>query len=75
MWNPQAAAVQMYLGATQAGQFMITNTSYSPYLTVQTSSDLVNWAVLTNLVAATNLVQVADPSPPPIRFYRVSTPQ
>ena len=77
MWNPRAAPVQLWLGATQAGQLTIANPSYSPYLTVQTSSDLANWAVLTNLVAATNVVQVADPSsaPPPIRFYRVSTPQ
>jgi len=77
IWNPQAAPVQLWLGATQAGQLMITNTSYSPFLTVQTSSDLANWAVLTNLVAATNLVQVTDPSssPPPVRFYRVTAPE
>jgi WD40 repeat protein len=76
MWNPLAAPVRMYLGATQAGQFTISNPSYSPFLTVQTSSDLAHWNVLTNLVAATNWVRVADPSPPSAaRFYRVSTPQ
>jgi WD40 repeat protein len=76
MWNPLAAPVQMYLGATRAGQFTISNPSYSPFLTVQTSSDLAHWSALTNLVAATNLVQVTDPSPPPqARFYRVTTPQ
>jgi len=77
MWNPLAAPVQLWLGATQAGRFTIANPSYSPYLTVQTSSDLAHWNALTNLVAATNLVQVVDPSlsPPPIRFYRVTTPQ
>jgi WD40 repeat protein len=77
MWNPQAVPVEMSLDVTQAGQFTINNSSYSPYLTVQTSSDLANWNTLTNLVAGTNLVQVTDPSsaPPRVRFYRVSTPQ
>jgi WD40 repeat protein len=75
MWNPQAAPVQLWLGATQPGRFTIANPSYSPFLTVQTSSDLAQWNTLTNLVVATNVVQVADPSPPPVRFYRVSTPQ
>ena len=76
MWNPLAAPVQLWLGATQAGQFTIANPSYSPFLTVQTSSDLVQWSALTNLVAATNMVQVTDPSPlSRDRFYRVTTPQ
>jgi len=75
MWNPMAAPVQLLLGATQAGQFTISNPSYSPFLTVQSSSDLAHWSALTNLVAATNMVQVTDPSPPPVRFYRVTTPQ
>jgi len=76
MWNPAAAPVQLWLGATQAGRFTIANPSYSPFLTVQTSSNLSQWNTLTNLVAATNLVQVTDPAPPPKgRFYRVATPE
>jgi len=76
MWNPAAAPVQLWLGATQAGRFTIGNPSYSPFLTVQSSSNLTQWSTLTNLVAATNIVQVADPSPSPkVRFYRVSAPQ
>ena len=71
-----AAPVQLWLGATQAGRFTIANPSYSPFLSVQTSSDLAQWSTLTNLVAATNMVQVTDPSPlPSDRFYRVTTPQ
>jgi WD40 repeat protein len=76
MWNPAAAPVQLWLGATQEGRFTIANPSYSPFLSVQTSSNLSQWSLLTNLVAATNAVQFADPSPPPKeRFYRVTTPQ
>jgi hypothetical protein len=76
MWNPLAVPVLLTLGITQAGRLTITNPAYSPFLTVRTSSDLARWNVLTNLVAATNLVQVTDPSSPsPARFYRVSTPE
>jgi WD40 repeat protein len=77
MWNPLALPVQIYLGATKAGQFTISNPSYSPYLSVQATSNFVSWNTLTNIVAGTNLLQVTDPSssPPPVRFYRVSTPQ
>jgi WD40 repeat protein len=76
MWNPQAAPVQLWLGATQAGRFTIANPSYSPFLSVQSSSNLSQWSPLTNLVAGTNVVQFADPSPAPKeRFYRVTTPQ
>jgi len=76
LWNPLAAPVWLTLWTTQAGRFTIANPSYSPFLSVQTSSDLVQWSVLANLVAATNILQVTDPSPPPkARFYRVTTPQ
>jgi WD40 repeat protein len=75
IWNPEAAPVYLTLGATQAGKFTISNPSYSPYLTVQTSSNFASWNTLTNLAANTNVVQVADPAPPRLRFYRVSTPQ
>ena len=76
MWNPLAAPVLLTLSASQAGQFTIANPSYSPFLSVQTSPDLMQWSALTNLVAATNMVQVTDPSPlPRDRFYRVTTPQ
>ena len=76
MWNPLAAPVGLTLWAAQAGRFTIANPSYSPFLSVQTSSDLAQWSTLTNLVAATNMVQVTDPSPPSKeRFYRVTTPQ
>jgi hypothetical protein len=39
-------------------------------------ADPLSWGLLTNVVAATNLVQMTDPSPvlPPIRFYQVTTP-
>jgi WD40 repeat protein len=76
IWNPLAAPVWLTLWTTQAGRFTIANPSYSPFLSVQTSSDLVQWSTLTNLVPATNLVLFTDPSPPPKeRFYRVTTPQ
>jgi len=76
IWNPLAAPVQISLGAVRAGQFTIANPSYSPFLQVQVTSDLSHWNVLTNLVSATNVLQVTDPSLlPAARFYRVSTPQ
>ena len=75
IWNPLATPVTMTLSSAQAGQFTIANPSYSSFLSVETSSDLAHWNVLTNLVAATNVVQVIDSSSSPARFYRVSTPQ
>jgi WD40 repeat protein len=76
MWNPRAAPVFLNLGITQAGRFTIGNPSHSPFLSVLSSSNLTQWGTLTNIVAATNLVQVTDPAPSPKeRFYRVTTPQ
>jgi WD40 repeat protein len=76
MWNPLAAPVTLTLGVARPGRFTISNPSYSPFLSVETSSDLIQWNLLTNLVAATNQVQVTDPSTlPQSRFYRVTTPQ
>jgi hypothetical protein len=50
---------------------------YSPFLKVETSPNLSGWVTLTNLVAATNVVQVTDSTGAtlPVRFYRVSTPE
>ena len=76
LWNPLAAPVSLTLWPAQAGSFTIANPSFSPFLSVQTSSDLVQWSTLTNLVPATNAVQFTDHSPlPKDRFYRVTTPQ
>jgi WD40 repeat protein len=76
VWNPAAAPVWLTLGTTQAGRFTIGNPSHSPFLTVQSSSNLTQWNPLTNIVTATNVVQVTDPSPlPNVRFYRVIAPQ
>jgi WD40 repeat protein len=78
IWNPLASPINLVLSAAQPGRFNIAN-PYSPFLSVWTSSNLADpssWGLLTNVVAATNLVQVTDPSPslPPVRFYRVTTP-
>jgi WD40 repeat protein len=79
LWNPLASPINLTLGFNQAGQLSIAN-PYSQFLSVWASSNLVDpmsWGLVTNVVAATNLVQMTDPSPllPPVRFYRVTTPE
>jgi WD40 repeat protein len=76
--NPLANPIKLVLSLPRRGQLSIAN-PYSPFLSVWASSNLANplsWSLLTNVVAATNLVQMTDPSPvlPPIRFYQVTTP-
>jgi WD40 repeat protein len=76
-WNPQASPVELTLSTTtSAGEFSIHNPAYSSFLSVEISPDLQSWTTLTNIVAATNQVQVTDldAAGVPIRFYRVSTP-
>jgi WD40 repeat protein len=77
LWNPQASPVELTLSpGTAAGRFSIQNPAYIPFLSVVTSPNLGSWATLTNIVVATNQVQVTDPGAAgvPVRFYRVSTP-
>jgi WD40 repeat protein len=79
LWNPLANPIYLTLGFNQAGQLNIAN-PYSPFLSVWASSSFSNpsgWTLLTNVVAASNLVQMIDPSPalPPTRFYQVTTPE
>jgi len=76
--NPLAGPINLVLAASQPGQVNIAN-PYSPFISVWASTDIADpasWGLLTNVVAATNLVQVTDPSPalPPFRFYRATTP-
>jgi WD40 repeat protein len=78
IWNPLAGPINVTLGVSSDGRLNIAS-PYSPFLSVWASSNLgdpSSWSLLTNVVAATNLVQVADPSPslPPVRFYRATTP-
>jgi WD40 repeat protein len=78
IWNPLASPVNLVLGVSPGGRLNIANPN-SPFLSVWVSSNLANaasWGLLTNVVAATNLVQLTDPSPtlPPVRFYQVTTP-
>ena len=78
IWNPLASPINLTLGVSPSGRLSIAN-PYSPFLSVWVSSNLANpssWGLLTNVVAATNLVQMTDPSPslPPVRFYQVTTP-
>ena len=78
IWNPLASPINLVLGVTPGGRLSIANPN-SPFLSVWVSSNLGNpsgWGLLTNIVAATNLVQMTDPSPslPPVRFYQVTTP-
>ena len=78
IWNPLASPINLVLGVTPDGRLSISNPN-SPFLSVWVSSNLSNpagWGLLTNIVAATNLVQMADPSSslPPVRFYQATTP-
>ncbi|HYG36224.1 MAG TPA: hypothetical protein VEC99_15640, partial [Clostridia bacterium] len=80
--NPWAYPIALNLnvivsGLQQSPHLTIGNSSFSPYITIQSSSNLVEWLTLTNMMAATNLVHVKDPSlaTEPTRFYRVSAPQ
>ncbi len=78
IWNPLASPISLTLGVSPGGRLNIAN-PYSPFLSVWVSSNLANpssWGLLTNVVAATNMVQMTDPSPslPPVRFYQVTTP-
>jgi WD40 repeat protein len=76
--NPLSSRINLVLGVPQTGRLTIAN-PYSPFMSVWASSDLadpMSWSLLTNVVAATNMVFITDPAPvlPPVRFYQVTTP-
>jgi hypothetical protein len=55
----------------------VWNPAQAPFLTVEASPDLAAWAVLTNVISATNAVTVSDPTSvdSPVRFYRARIPE